>query len=98
MVLMVLFGLAGFYLSARLWRWYDAILHFFSPTLRIADLITWGLMLWFIIAQYQRISAMLSPMLIWRLLLYLLLWSGVTVIGFMLIGLVRLLVKRRIFR
>jgi hypothetical protein len=97
MVLLVLCGFGAFLVTARLWKWYDAILRHFSPLVRIIDLFTWGLLLWFIIGQYQKVAQLLAEMLIWRILFYLLMWLGITVIGFMIIGLLRLFVKTKLF-
>lgn len=97
MIFLVLFGLGAFILTTRLWKWYDAILRHFSPMVRIIDLFTWGLLLWFIVVQYQKAAHLLAEMLIWRILFYTLMWVGITVIGFMIIGLLRLFIKTKLF-
>jgi hypothetical protein len=97
MVFLVLCGLGGFILTTRMWKWYDAILRHFSPVVRIIDLFTWGIFLWFVVVQYQKATQLIAEMLLWRILFYTLIWVGVTVIGFMIIGLLRLFIKTKLF-
>lgn len=97
MVFLVPFAVVAFLLTTRFWRWYDAILHYFSSFIRIVDLFTWGLLLWWIVIQYQKAAELFTQMLFWRIIYYLLIWVGITVIGCMIIGFLRLFIKREFF-
>lgn len=97
MVFLFLGGLGAFLLTTRMWKWYDKILRHFSPVVRILDLFTWGLFLWFVVVQYQKAARFIAEMLIWRILFYALMWVGITVIGYMIIGLLRLFIKTKLF-
>lgn len=97
MLFLVPLGVVAFLLTARFWRWYDAILQYFSSLIRIIDLFTWGLLLWLIVLQYQKAAGLFTEIFFWKIIYYLLIWVGITVIGFMIIGFFRLFIKRKLF-
>ncbi|MGI6144374.1 MAG: hypothetical protein ACOYED_01135 [Peptococcia bacterium] len=73
----------------------------FSSTVRVLDICTWGLVLWFVLALYKK-NVLASPqMYFWTSELgqycNIYTWSGLTVIGFIIIGFLRLFIKKNLF-
>jgi len=112
---LALFSMMAFVLTTKLWKWYDSIINVFSSKIRILDIFTWGLLLWFVLVQYKgkalafpRMSAWTSSLvqgseglegLLSSLPQYcnMYTWCGLTVIGFMIIGFLRLFIKTNLF-
>lgn len=111
-MLLLLISMMGLMITTRLWKWYDSILNAFSSRLRILDIFTWGLILWFILIQYKKKLLSFPQIYSWTrpisegtvnfgtsLTPYcnIYTWCGLTVIGFIVIGLLRLFIKANLF-
>lgn len=111
-MLLIVVSLIAFTISTRLWKWYDLMLNHFSLGIRMMDILTWGLVLWYFLAQYKKSILSFPEVYSWQngivlgidnfllhLPKYLNLhtWIGLTVIGFVAIGMIRLFVKGRLF-
>ena len=100
MILLLLFSIIALIITTRLWKWYDSILNAFSLKIRILDIFTWGLILWLILVQYKKKLLSFPQIYSWTYLsphcnIYT--WCGLTVIGFMIIGFLRLFIKKNLF-
>ena len=98
-MLLVLFSIIALVITTRLWKWYDSLLSLFSHSIRVLDIITWGLILWFIIYQYQK-KVSLPQRETWSSLsqyFNFYTWVSLTIIGFMIIGFLRLFIKNNLF-
>lgn len=107
-MVLLLFSIIGLLISTRLWKWYDSILGNFSLKIRILDICTWGLILCFILAQYKKKLYSFLRHYTWlsgteNFWAYLAqycnfyAWCSLTVIGFMVIGVLRLFIKSDLF-
>ena len=98
----------SFNLSIKLWKWYDCILDFFSKKLRMIDILTWTIA--FLICldlfrdEYLRLGQNLLKIGKENFgLAYLPLyanfytWGGLTSLGFIIIGLMRIFIDTKIF-
>ncbi|MFZ5753168.1 MAG: hypothetical protein ACOY3J_02915 [Bacillota bacterium] len=99
----------SFSLSIRLWKWYDRILNIFSKKLRVVDILTWAITLWVCIDlfrdEYLRLGQVLlkigtENVSLAYLPLYanLYTWGGLTSLGFMIIGLLRIFINDNILQ
>lgn len=111
---LIVVSIIAFTISIRLWKWYDIILDRFSMGIRIMDILTWGLVLWYFMAQYKKSILSFPHVYSWQngigvlsmdnflthLPKYINLhtWCGVTVIGFMVIGMMRLFINKNLFK
>ncbi len=97
------------FISIKMWKWYDKILFIFSIPIRIIDIFTWGLVLLFCLSGYQEFRSSLLEVvdfttshhtmeLIKTMPLYFNIysWCGLTTMGFIFIGIVRLFIKSNI--
>lgn len=95
----VLSSLSAF-LSIRLWQWYDSKLYMFSRSLRLLDLFTWILVVWFCLVQYRAFNSSVVnhsqlPLVLKYLNIYF--WGGFTSLGFIVVGAIRLIKEKEIF-
>lgn len=74
----------SFSLSIKMWKWYDRILDMFSITLRIVDIATWIFVLWFFISHLHGLYMSVYT------------WGGLTTVGIITIGILRLFIKRKV--
>ncbi|MGI6587718.1 MAG: hypothetical protein ACOX2N_02840 [Peptococcia bacterium] len=106
-MILLLLSIIAFMITTRLWKWYDSILNAFSLKIRILDIFTWGLILWFILIQYRKFFSnpqiYFTPGGIKNFWVYIsqycniYTWCSLTVIGFMVVGLLRLFIKSELF-
>ncbi|MDD2400826.1 MAG: hypothetical protein PHI90_05710 [Clostridia bacterium] len=98
---MYIVGVVALIITIRLWKWYDHILGNFSIRFRVLDILTWGIFLWYFIVQYRKsLNAYPQVYLLQNeMSMYFNIhtWFGLTIIGFIVIGFVRLFIKRNIF-
>lgn len=101
-LLIFLIGLlliVAFRVSIMMWKWYDKILDIFSLPLRIFDIITWFLLLWICLSGFQRHAVaipMVGPWEILSIYFNIYSWGVLTIVGFIIIGAMRLFIKKRI--
>ncbi|MBZ4653147.1 MAG: hypothetical protein JG781_485 [Peptococcaceae bacterium] len=97
----------SFNLSIKLWKWYDRILNIFSKKLRVVDILTWAIAFWVCLDlfrdEYLRLGQVLLKIGTENVILsYLPLyanfytWGGLTSLGFMIIGLLRIFIDTNI--
>jgi hypothetical protein len=100
-MLLIFLSIVAFVLTTRLWKWYDSILNAFSSTIRVLDIFTWGLVLWFMIVQYKKKVLAFPQASFWTSgfgqYCNIYTWCGLTVIGFIIIGFLRLFIKNNLF-
>lgn len=82
-----------FYVSTRLWKWYDRVVVFFPGWMRIADLATWLLLLAFCLFKYQQIVLKLDDAVFLARYLNFYSWCSMTVLGFVIIGVLRFIFR-----
>lgn len=98
----------SFNLSIKLWKWYDRILDFFSKKLRMVDILTWAIAFWICLDllrdEYLRVGQIFLKIGKESIgLAYLPLyanfytWGGLTSLGFIIIGLLRIFIDTNIF-
>lgn len=111
-VIIYLLSLIGVSLSfsIKLWKWYDSILDRFSISFRILDMLTWLVLLAFLLNRYQELYANLEKALsnpvshgifgYSKMALYVNIysWGGLTTIGFITIGILRFVSKKGLFK
>ncbi len=89
----VIIAVVAIFLSVRLWQWYDSIIKIFSKALRVLDLLTWAAVLWFCILGYKVFISSIPACAVYRwlpLYLNIYLWVGTTILGILIVGIVRL--------
>lgn len=82
-----------FYVSTRLWKWYDRVVVYFPAWLRIADLVTWLMLLIFCLGKYQQAVQKLDKAVFFSRYLNYYSWCSLTVLGFLMIGVLRFIFK-----
>jgi len=58
--------------------------------IRLLDLLTWGLVLYLVLIRYQKSSYFFPDFNLYT-------WLGLTIIGFLIIGVLRLFIKKNLF-
>ncbi len=99
----------SFNLSIKLWKWYDRMLNIFSKKLRVIDIFTWAIALWVCLelfrGEYLRLGQTLLKVgresdFLTYLPLYanVYTWGGLTSLGFIIIGLLRMFIDVNILQ